>query len=159
MRKHSYLHFDAAMIVLIVLQFFDLGMRIVVHRILGIALCVLVVIHLWQHRSWFKALVRGKWTHKRIVRSASIAVAVLMIAGLVSGFFVPSISSGSALFANPTGMEFTHHALAIAGSIGVAIHVIVQFRNQLARKRRVRRRCDSCERSRGQRGKNLQKIA
>lgn len=145
MKKHSYLHLDAAMIVLIVLQFFDLGMRIVVHRILGIALCVLVVIHLWQHRSWFKALVRGKWTHKRMTRTASIAVAVLMIAGLTSGFFVPSVSSSAALFANSTGMEFTHHVLAIAGSIGVAIHMIVQFRNQLARKRRVRRRHDPRE--------------
>lgn len=147
------------MIVLIVLQFIDLGMHVVVHRILGITLCVLVVIHLWQHRSWFKALVRGKWTHKRMVRTASIAVAVLMIAGLASGFFVPSVSSGAALFVNPTGTEFTHHVLAIAGSIGVAIHVIVQFRNQLARKRRARRRHDPCEHPRSQRGKNLQKIA
>lgn len=130
MKKHSYLHLDAAMIVLIVLQFFDLGMRVMVHRVLGIALCILVAIHLWQHRKWFKALLRGKWSRKRTVRTVSVLVAALMIVGLVLGFFVPSGSSARGLFANPTGMELAHHVLVIAGSIGVAIHVFVQFRKQ-----------------------------
>ena len=130
MRKHSYLHLDAVMIVLIVLQFFDLGMRVMVHRVLGIALCILVAIHLWQHRKWFKALLRGKWSRKRIVRTASVLVAALMVIGLVLGFFVPSGSSMRGLFANPTGMELAHHVLAIAGSIGIAIHILVQFRKQ-----------------------------
>lgn len=136
MRKHSYLHLDAAMIVLIVLQFFDLGMRVMVHRVLGIVLCILVAIHLWQHRKWFKALLRGKWSRKRAVRAVSVLAAALMIMGLASGFFVPSGSSASGLFANPTGMELAHHVLAIAGSIGVAIHVFVQFRKQLVRGQR-----------------------
>ena len=104
MKKHSYLHLDAVMIVLIALQFFDLGMRVMVHRILGIALCILVAIHLWQHRKWFKALLRGKWSRKRTVRTVSVLVAALMIVGLVLGFVVPSGSSARGLFANPTGI-------------------------------------------------------
>lgn len=136
MKKHSYLHLDAVMIVLITLQFFDLGMRVMVHRVLGIALCILVVIHLWQHRKWFKALLRGKWSRKRTVRAVSALAAALMIMGLASGFFVPSGSSARGLFANPTGIELAHHMLAIAGSIGVAIHVFVQFRKQLVRGQR-----------------------
>ena len=136
MKKHSYLHIDAVMIVLITLQFFDLGMRVMVHRTLGIALCILVVIHLWQHRKWFKALLRGKWSRKRTVRTVSVLAAALMIVGLVLGFFVPSSSSARGLFANLTGMELAHHVLAIAGSIGVAIHVFVQFRKQLVRGQR-----------------------
>lgn len=136
MRKHSYLHLDAAMIVLIVLQFFDLGMRVMVHRVLGIVLCILVAIHLWQHRKWFKALLRGKWSRKRAVRAVSVLAAALMIMGLASGFFVPSDSSARGLFANSTGMELAHHVLVIAGSIGVAIHVFVQFRKQLVRGQR-----------------------
>lgn len=130
MKKHSYLHLDAVMIVLIALQFFDLDMRVMVHRVLGIALCILVAIHLWQHRKWFKALLRGKWSRKRTVRTVSVLLAALMIVGSVLGFFVPSGSLSGGLFANPTGMEFAHHVLAIAGSIGVAIHVFVQFRKQ-----------------------------
>lgn len=136
MKKHSYLHLDVVMIVLITLQFFDLGMRVMVHRILGIALCILVVIHLWQHRKWFKALLRGKWSRKRTVKTVSVLAAALMIVGLVLGFFVPSSSSARGLFANLTGMELVHHVLAIAGSIGVAIHVFVQFRKQLVRGQR-----------------------
>ena len=118
------------MIVLITLQFFDLGMRVMVHRVLGITLCILVAIHLWQHRKWFKALLRGKWSRKRTVRTVSVLAAALMIVGLVLGFFVPSSSSARGLFANLTGMELAHHVLAIVGSIGVAIHVFVQFRKQ-----------------------------
>ena len=136
MKKHSYLHLDAAMIVLITLQFFDLGMRVMVHRILGIALCILVVIHLWQHRKWFKALLRGKWSRKRTVRTVSVLAAALMIVGLVLGFFVSSGSSARGLFANPTGIELAHHVFIIAGSIGVAIHVFVQFRKRLVRGQR-----------------------
>lgn len=130
MKKRSYLHLDAVMIVLIALQFFDLGMRVMVHRVLGIALCILVAIHLWQHRKWFKALLRGKWSRKRAVRAVSVLAAALMIMGLASGFFVPSGSSARGLFMNPTGMELAHHVLAIAGSIGVVIHIFVQFRKQ-----------------------------
>lgn len=130
MKKRSYLHLDAVMIVLIALQFFDLGMRVMVHRVLGIALCILVAIHLWQHRKWFKALLRGKWSRKRAVRAVSVLAAALMIMGLASGFFVPSGSSARGLFMNPTGMELAHHVLAIAGSIGVVIHIFVQFRTQ-----------------------------
>lgn len=136
MKKHSYLHLDAVMIVLIALQFFDLDMRVMVHRVLGIALCILVAIHLWQHRKWFKALLRGKWSRKRAVRAVSVLAAALMIMGLASGFFVPSGSSARGLFTNPTGMELAHHVLAIAGSIGVVIHVFVQFRKQLFRGQR-----------------------
>lgn len=130
MKKRSYLHLDAVMIVLIALQFFDLGMRVMVHRVLGIALCILVAIHLWQHRKRFKALLRGKWSRKRAVRAVSVLAAALMIMGLASGFFVLSGSSARGLFMNPTGMELAHHVLAIAGSIGVVIHIFVQFRKQ-----------------------------
>ena len=130
MKSHAHLHLDVVMIVLVVLQFADLGAPIMVHRILGIVLCVLVIIHLWQHRKWFKALARGKWSRKRKVRTASALVAGTMIVGLISGFFVPNISSMVEMFANINAATLLHPLLSIVGSIGVAIHVAVQVRKQ-----------------------------
>lgn len=88
--------FDVLMALDMVLLFVVQGGHWMPHRVLGIGLCVLLAVHVYQHRKWFVAFRRGKWTRKRVTRMLPIAAAALLLIGIVLGFLIPSGGEGVA---------------------------------------------------------------
>lgn len=93
-RKHKII-IDWILGALLVVQvLFQFTPRIV-HCVAGIALVILLVIHIWQHRTWFKALNRGKWNRKRIVKTISVVLVVaFLVTTIVLGFSIPDSPGG-----------------------------------------------------------------
>ena len=107
------------------------------HRVWGIGLCVLLAVHICQHKKWFAALGRGRWTRKRIARMLPIGAAALLLIGIALGFLVPS--DGEGLYtrlqvgSRAHAMDL-HHVFVIVGALGVAVHVVTQVHQRVHRR-------------------------
>lgn len=135
MNPHNLI-IDVLMILDMVLLFVVQGDHWAMHRALGIGLCVLLVVHVCQHKKWFAALGRGKWTRKRIARMLPIGAAALLLIGVVLGFLIPSggegLHAGLQVGSRTHAMDL-HHVFVIAGTLGVAVHVVTQVHQRVHR--------------------------
>lgn len=107
------------------------------HRIGGIALCAMVTTHIWEHRSWFKTLNRGRWTCRRkTVAAIVILPGCLLITALVLGFFVPGTVSQLNGEAGLTPIGRSHHLLTVISVVAIAVHAVYLVPRRLKRPRR-----------------------
>ena len=98
------------------------------------ALLVLLAIHLWQHRTWFKALGRGKWNQKRLVKTACIGTAtVALIACAALGFSISPEASAAAAAGSLVENALPHHVLGYVTVAACALHALTCARRQHAR--------------------------
>lgn len=134
--------FDVLMVLDMVLLFVVQGGHWMPHRVLGIGLCVLLAVHVCQHRKWLAAFRRGKWTRKRVVRMLPIAAAALLLIGIVLGFSIPSggegVHAGLRVDSRAHAIDL-HHVFVIVGTLGVAVHVVTQVHQRVHRKVRKER--------------------
>ena len=99
------------------------------HRFSGILFTVLVVVHLFQHRSWFKALRRGRWNTKRkvsAVMNLSVGFAVLVI--VIVGFTVPGAVSLYVQMGGLTGIAQVHHVFGYVVAALIVMHTVYNAR-------------------------------
>lgn len=129
--------FDVLMALDMVLLFVVQGGHWMPHRVLGIGLCVLLAVHVYQHKKWFVAFGRGKWTRKRIARMLSIGAAVLLLIGIVLGFLIPSggegVHAGFRVDSRAHAIDL-HHVFVIVGTLGVVFHVVMQVHQRIHRR-------------------------
>ncbi len=128
---------DVLMVLDMVLLFAVQDGHWMLHRVWGIGLCVLLAVHICQHKKWFAVLGRGKWTRKRIVRMLPIGAAALLLIGIALGFLVPS--DGEGLYTrlqvgSRTHAMDLHHVFVIVGALGVAVHVVTQVHQRVYRR-------------------------
>lgn len=130
---------DVFMGLTIVLLFIIRGGHWMPHRVLGIGLCILLAIHVYQHRKWFAALGRGKWTRKRVIRMLPIGAAALLLIGIVLGFLIPSggvgMNAGIPMGTRAYVMDL-HHVFVIVGTLGIVVHVGTQVHQRVHRSAR-----------------------
>ena len=133
---------DALMALDMVVLFVAQDRHWMLHRALGIGLCVLLVVHVCQHKKWFAALGRGKWTRKRIARMLPIGAAALLLIGVVLGFLIPSggegLHAGLRVDSRAHAIDL-HHVFVIVGTLGVAVHVATQVHQRIHRRVRKER--------------------
>lgn len=89
--KQRNIALDVVLCGIFLLLLLPIQATIGIHIGLGVLLLTLIGIHLYQHRRWFKALVKGRWNSKRFRKTALtalLAVAVLLVIG--SGLFLLS---------------------------------------------------------------------
>ena len=56
------------------------------HEVLGTAMAILLAMHLWLNRAWFRSMLRGRFTPKRVIQALIICLAALcMIATVATG--------------------------------------------------------------------------
>lgn len=133
---------DVLMALDMVLLFVVQGGHWMPHRVLGIGLCVLLAVHVYQHRKWFVAFRRGKWTRKRVTRMLPIAAAALLLIGIVLGFLIPSGGEGSHAGLRVDSRAHAidlHHVFVIVGTLGVVFHVVMQVHPRTHRRVRKER--------------------
>ena len=136
-RKHRMLWLDLAMGIVMLSMIRAEAFGNMAHRIGGIALCVMTTAHIWKHRTWFKALSRGRWTRRREAATAiTILPGFLLIAALAIGFFVPGTVSQFDRIAGLTPIGRAHHLLAVVAVAAIAAHAV--YLGPLRRKRRRR---------------------
>lgn len=136
-RKRRMLWLDFAMGVAMVAMTQAEAFGDMTHRIGGLALCTMTAVHIWEHRAWFKALNRGRWTCKRkTVTAIVILPGCLLITALVLGFFVPGTVSQLNGEAGLTPIGRSHHLLAIISVIAIAVHAVYLVPRRLKRPRR-----------------------
>lgn len=81
---------NKALGILFLLQALGIFLPPEAHRILGILFCVLVVIHCVEHRKWFMALCKGRYSRKRkqiTAENLSLFASIFILA--LCGFFIP----------------------------------------------------------------------
>lgn len=134
--------FDVLMALDMVLLFVVQGGHWMPHRVLGIGLCVLLAVHVYQHKKSFVAFGRGKWTRKRIARMFSIGAAALLLIGIVLGFLIPSggegLHAGLRVDSRAHAIDL-HHVFVIVGTLGVVFHVVMQAHQRIHRRVRKER--------------------
>lgn len=132
---------DVFMILVVVLLFVMQDGHWMIHRIAGIALCALLCVHVYQHKKWFIALGRGRWTRKRVLKMLPVIAASFLVVGLVLGFLIPSGGMGmqAGLHRGACVAMDLHHVFVIVGTLGVVFHVVMQMHQRIHRRVRKER--------------------
>lgn len=107
-----------------------------VHEVTGVLFGVALVVHIVQHRRWFAALAKGKWSAVRVVNAAVIACLLLcacamLISGLaMSGWAVDAEVRGSGI-ARAVHLPLVHIGFCLlALHAGLQMHRVIPVRNQ-----------------------------
>lgn len=82
--KRKNIMLDVMLCGIFLLLLLPIQATIGIHIGLGVLLLTLIGIHLYQHRRWFKALVKGRWNCKRFRKTALTALltaAILLVIG------------------------------------------------------------------------------
>lgn len=81
---------NKAFVILFLLQALGIFLPPRAHRILGILFCVLVVIHCIEHRKWFMALCKGRYSQKRKqITAENLSLFASIFVLVLCGFFIP----------------------------------------------------------------------
>lgn len=99
-----------------------------VHEVMGVLFGAALIVHIVQHRTWFAALGKGKWSAVRVVDAAVIACLLLcacamLVSGLaMSGWAVDAEVRGSGI------ARAVHLPLVHIGFCLLALHAGLQMR-------------------------------
>ncbi len=100
---------DIALFVLLTLLMMRAQLPALFHQVAGIAFGALVMAHLWQHRAWLAALVRGRLSGRSlglaVAMAAILACAVVLVA---SGLVMSTWATGLGIAAG-TGVARSLH--------------------------------------------------
>lgn len=121
MRK-SRLAIDIIMSLLLVLQMLYLLVGEAYHEWAGLALTVLFIIHNVFNRRWYKVILKGRYTKRRILSTAiNSACALSIIVLVVSGISMARHSMAAPLL--PMGVaRILHMAAAYWGFVFISMH-------------------------------------
>ncbi|MBQ9068519.1 MAG: hypothetical protein IJ131_05565 [Eggerthellaceae bacterium] len=126
---------------LAVIQMLHMHIPDEVHEVAGVLFGVVLVVHIVQHSSWFKALAKGKWNALRVVNALVIDCLVLCAcAMLASGLAM----SGWAVALGATGSGIAraiHLPLVHIGFCLLALHAGLQMHRVVSKVRT--KDCDS----------------
>ncbi len=133
MKSHIKILLDIIMIVLFLyLIYYHPGMGLRIHALLGIALCVMFVLHHFLNIRWYAVLFKGQYHFRRMIMTASdfllffamlaIMVSSLMISGLVFPIsFLPAAFYWRDIHAMSTAWGF----VLMAFHLGVHSHSLL----------------------------------
>lgn len=112
-------------------------MSVRLHCALGTLVTVLVLMHLVQHRKWFRALAKGKWTMKRKKISAPILLAgVAMVFLLVTGWLAPEPAAYSLDEAALVGLAKVHHVGSYVCCAFFLVHAFLKARTKISHRKK-----------------------
>ena len=117
-----------ALMCLILAEFLPDGL----HRVAGIAFTALLVVHVVQHRVWFKVLFRGRWNGKRALSTlVNLGIGAVIIFVALLGFAVPSAVSFYVSSGGFAGIAQVHHVLGYASALLALVHVLYNARKRI----------------------------
>lgn len=118
---------DILMFILMLLEFSKGYMKPIFHEIFGIALCILVVIHLILNRNYLKSLFKGKYNTKRsIMLIVNLGFFITFFLSILLGL----LSSQELLkFMNIKNINITnlHKVFAYISLIFMGLHLGINF--------------------------------
>lgn len=94
MKRYVKILLDIVMLALFLyLMYYHPGMGLRLHAILGIALCVLFVLHHFLNYKWYAVLFKGQYRFRRIIMTASdFLLLFAMLAIMVSSFMISGLA-------------------------------------------------------------------
>jgi hypothetical protein len=105
------------------------------HQVTGIAITVLLIVHIVQHGAWFRGLSKGRWTNRRAWRTVLVELAFACMAVLVvSGYFVPGTRAEFDFIGVNTTAGELHRFMALIGFLASVVHGICLSRRSSNRK-------------------------
>lgn len=83
---------DILLLLLLIFEMSFLYLPPFFHEIIGIALLVPIVVHLWQNRFYLKALFKGRWPLPRLMSAAvNLLLAVSCLTSIISGCLISNV--------------------------------------------------------------------
>lgn len=113
---------DISMFVAIILEF--VGLPILAHEIIGIALFFLIILHLYYNKRYFKAITKGKYDLKRTVGLIiNIGLLISLLITIISGIFSSQKSLKDLKIGNYK-ISHLHKPFAIISLIFLVLHLV-----------------------------------
>lgn len=113
---------DIMMGIAIALEFFSLP--ILIHEIVGIALLVLIIMHIQLNKNYFKAITKGKYTLKRTVDLfIHIGLLICLLTTIITGI-CSSQKSLKGLKIGNRNISQIHKSSSIISLIFLGLHLL-----------------------------------
>ncbi len=104
---------DIALAVAATLLMMRVHLPAMLHQVAGIAFGVLIGVHLWQHRMWLGALIRGKLKGRHIVSAIGmVAILICAIALIASGLVMSTWATSLGIAAGTGSARALHLPLS-----------------------------------------------
>ena len=132
-------------ILLLLLFILTMGFRLLAqtwHEVLGLALLVGMLVHLWLNRRWFTSWLRGRWGRVRVLQTVmNVLLLVSSLVALGTGMVISNHVLVQFLIHVPLHHDILVHQLHIASSFVMlaflGMHIGMHWRGLWQRLRRV----------------------
>lgn len=113
---------DILMFIAIVLEF--LSLPLLIHEIVGIGLLLLVILHIYFNKNYFKAIPKGKYNLKRTVNLIiNIGLLISLLATIISGILC-SRESLKSMKIGKYKISHIHKSSSIISLVFLGLHLI-----------------------------------
>ena len=119
---------DIALCALAVTLMLHMHMSDAVHQVLGVAFGVALIWHLVEHRKWFAALRRGRWSALRIVQTCTMAAILICAIGMLASGLAMSTWVVDAGGTGTSAARAWHLPLVHIGFCLLGLHAGLQIR-------------------------------
>ena len=120
---------DISMFFAIILEF--LSLPILAHEIIGIGLFVLVILHLYYNKHYFKAIPKGKYNLKRTLDLIiNIGLLISLLITIISGIFTSQESLKDLKIRNYK-ISHLHKSFSIISLIFLVLHLATTHKKLL----------------------------
>ena len=95
-----------------------------VHEVLGTAMAILLAMHLWLNRAWFRSMFRGRFTRRRAIQTLVICLAALCTMATVATGIVTSryVFTSLPVHAESSTLELVHMTCSHWGLVLMGLH-------------------------------------
>lgn len=134
-KKYIRMMVDIIMLILFLyLMSYHPGMGLRLHALLGIALCVLFVLHHFLNVKWYAVLFKGRYCFRRIIMTASdFLLFFAMLAIMVSSFMISGLAFPISFLPVAFYWRDIHVMSTVWGFVLMAFHLGVHLHSFLSR--------------------------
>lgn len=135
MKRRVKILIDTIMLALFLyLMYYHPGMGLRLHAILGIALCVLFVLHHFLNYKWYTVLFKGQYRFRRIIMTASdFLLLFIMLAIMVSSLMISGLAFPISFLPAAFYWRDIHVMSTAWGFVLMAFHMGVHLHSLLSR--------------------------